>query len=77
MSLQDWVRDGWASRHKSSREEIQRLLALADRDLTSCATKGLATDWRFAIAYNALCSRPRRRSRRLVTEPATRRTIVA
>ena len=53
MSLQDWVRDGWASRHKSSTEEIQRLLALADRDLASCATKGLATDWRFAIAYNA------------------------
>lgn len=53
MSLQDWVRDGWGSLHKSSREEIQRLLALADRDLTSCATKGLATDWRFAIAYNA------------------------
>jgi hypothetical protein len=53
MSLQDWVRDGWATQHKSSHEEIQRLLALADRDLASCATKGLATDWRFAIAYNA------------------------
>ncbi len=53
MSLQDWVRDGWVSRHKSSREEIQRLLALADRDLATCATEGLATDWRFAIAYNA------------------------
>jgi hypothetical protein len=53
MSLRDWVRDGWASQHKSSRNEIQRLLALADRDLATCATKGLATDWRFAIAYNA------------------------
>jgi hypothetical protein len=53
MSLQDWVRKGWASQHKSTRDEIQRLLALADRDLASCTTKGLATDWRFAIAYNA------------------------
>src|SRR5579863_9541717 len=53
MGLQDWVRDGWASRHKSTRDEIHRLLALADRDLASCETKGLATDWRFAIAYNA------------------------
>jgi hypothetical protein len=53
MSLRDWVRNGWASQHKSSRNEIQRLLALADRDLATCATKGLAIDWRFAIAYNA------------------------
>jgi len=53
MSLQDWVRNGWASQHKSTPDEIQRLLALADRDLASCATKGLATDWRFAIAYNS------------------------
>jgi hypothetical protein len=53
MSLQDWVRNGWASQHKSTRDEVQRLLVLADRDLASCATKGLATDWRFAIAYNA------------------------
>jgi len=53
MSLQDWVRNGWASQHKSTRQEIQKLLALADRDLASCATAGLATDWRFAIAYNS------------------------
>ena len=53
MSLQDWVRNGWASQHKTTRDELQSLLALASRDLASCATKGLATDWRFAIAYNA------------------------
>ena len=53
MSLQDWVRNGWASQHKSTRQEIERLLALADRDLASCATGGLATDWQFAIAYNS------------------------
>ncbi len=53
MSLQEWVRNGWASERKSTGQEIQRLLALADRDLASCATAGLAADWRFAIAYNA------------------------
>ncbi len=53
MSFEDWVRNGWASRHKSTRQEIQRLLALGDRDLASCATAGLATDWGFAIAYNS------------------------
>jgi hypothetical protein len=44
MSLQDWVRNGWVSRHETSREEIQRRLALAYGDLTTSATKGLATD---------------------------------
>lgn len=53
MSLRDWVRDGWVSPHKSTRDEIHTLLGLADRDLATCATKGLATDWQFAIAYNA------------------------
>jgi len=53
VSLQDWARNGWASPHKSTRDEIQSLLSLADRDLASCATQGLATDWQFAIAYNA------------------------
>ncbi len=53
MSLQDWVRNGWASQHKGARQEIQRLLPLADRDSASCATAGLAADWRFAIAYNS------------------------
>ena len=38
---------------RNTADEIQRLLALADRELASCATKGLATDWRFAIAYNS------------------------
>jgi hypothetical protein len=33
MSLQDWVRNGWASPHRRTRDEIQKLLSLADRDL--------------------------------------------
>ena len=53
MSFEDLVRNGGVSRHKSTPDEIQRLLSLADRDLASCATKGLAADWRFAIAYNS------------------------
>jgi len=47
------VRDGWASQHKSTRQEIHKLPGLADRDLASSATAGLATDWRFAVAYNS------------------------
>lgn len=53
MSLRDWVQYGWLTEHKSSREEIENLLGVVDRDLWECQAKGLGTDWRFAIAYNA------------------------
>ncbi len=53
MSLRDWVQFGWLVEHRSSREEIRNLLALADRDLRNCQAQGLDADWRFAIAYNA------------------------
>ena len=53
MSLREWVQYGWLSEHKSSREEIENLLGLVDRDLRACQAEGLGADWRFAIAYNA------------------------
>jgi len=52
-SLRDWVQYGWLTEHKSSREEIENLLGVVDRDLRECQAKGLGADWRFAIAYNA------------------------
>lgn len=51
--MKDWLRRGWLSEHQSSREEISGLLRLVERDLHACRTAGLATDWRFNIAYNA------------------------
>ncbi len=53
MSLREWVRNGWFTTHRSSAEETKNLLGLADRDLQACQLKGLHSDWRFAIAYNA------------------------
>lgn len=53
MSLRDWVREGWFIEHRSSADEIQNLLGLADRDLRASGVKDLHPDWRFAIAYNA------------------------
>jgi len=53
MSLREWVQYGWLTEHQSSREEIQNLLGVVDRDLRECQAKGLGADWRFAIAYNA------------------------
>ena len=54
MSLESWRESGWLLAHRTSRQEIADLLALADRDLKDCCSEGLSADWRFNIAYNAL-----------------------
>ncbi len=53
MSLPDWLRNGWLTEHKSSKEEISSLLGIIDRDLATSRMVSIPSDWRFAIAYNA------------------------
>lgn len=53
MTLKNWENSGWLLRHKTTPQEIRDLLRIADRDLSDCETKGLSSDWRFNIAYNA------------------------
>jgi hypothetical protein len=53
MSLQDWLRNGWLTEHKSSKEEITGLLGIIERDLGTSQNTSIPTDWRFAISYNA------------------------
>jgi hypothetical protein len=53
MSLQDWANSGWLRVHKTSKQEIQQLIAIVDRDLKDAKQKSLSADWRFGIAYNA------------------------
>jgi len=52
MSLKKWEEYGWLRAEPTSRDEIQNLLAIADRDLKD-AEGGVSTDWQFGIAYNA------------------------
>lgn len=52
MSLQQWVDHGWLRPHKTSREEIENLLQIVNRDLED-AVADISPDWRFGIAYNA------------------------
>jgi hypothetical protein len=52
-SLNDWLKNGWLRPHKTSRNEIADLFAIAHRDLKASQTSGLINDWRFNIAYNA------------------------
>lgn len=53
MSLQSWLSEGKLKSHKTSRSEIDQLLAVFDRDLADARVKGLSADRRFATAYNA------------------------
>ena len=53
MTLQQWEANGWLKPHKTSRKEIDNLLAIARRDMTDARAKGISDDWRFGIAYNA------------------------
>jgi hypothetical protein len=53
MSLPDWERNGWLTRHEATRAEIRELLLIVERDLADSATEGLSADWRMNIAYNA------------------------
>jgi len=52
VSLQNWLAQGWIQKHKSSREEIRNLLAVADRDLANARIAQLSAEWRLMIAYN-------------------------
>ena len=53
MTLQQWADNGWLKPHKSSRQEIGNLLAIARRDLEDAGARDISEDWRFGIAYNA------------------------
>jgi uncharacterized protein (UPF0332 family) len=52
MTLNQWMNNGWLRRHKTSKEEIENLVLIIDRDLKD-AKGGISDDWRFGIAYNA------------------------
>ena len=53
MTLQSWLQNSWLVRHTASAEEIANLLRISDRDLAACRAKGLPSDWKLTIAYNA------------------------
>jgi hypothetical protein len=53
MNLQVYLQNGWIKPHATSREEIAKLFAIADRDLRQCGVADLEPEWRFDIAYNA------------------------
>lgn len=53
MSLASWEKNGWLRSHKSSREEVTKLMEIVERDLRDAGQKSISSDWSFGIAYNA------------------------
>lgn len=53
MSLEQWARNGWLRKHRTSAREIADLLAIVDRDIKDAEAGGISADWKFGIAYNA------------------------
>ena len=53
MSLNDWLEKSWLVTHSSSKQEIEALLSIVDRDIKQSHTPGLEPDWQLNIAYNA------------------------
>ena len=53
MSLSEWERNGWLTKHQTSRNEIHDLLQVVERDLADSAAENVSADWRMNIAYNA------------------------
>lgn len=54
MSLNDWQKNGWLQPHQTSREEVQNILKIIERDLQDSQLSDLSLDWRFAISDNAV-----------------------
>jgi len=52
MSLKQWLNNGWLRTHKTSKNEIENLMMIVERDLKD-AKEGISDDWRFGITYNA------------------------
>jgi len=53
MSLRDWANNQWLRAHRTSKQEIQRLFEIVERDLHDAQQSDLSADGRFGIAYNA------------------------
>ena len=56
MSLTDLASEGKFKTHKTSKAEIDQLLAVFDRDIADAKITGLSTDRRFVMAYGSALS---------------------
>ena len=53
MSIDKFLERGLLEKRASSKEEINNLLSIVDRDIKDSEVEGISYDWQFGIAYNA------------------------
>jgi hypothetical protein len=53
MSLSDWAKNGWLKVHRTSKQEIEGLLSIVERELKDSQVDGISSDGRFSHAYRA------------------------
>jgi hypothetical protein len=49
MSLELWEKNGWLQKHRTSKQEIQGILSLVERDIADASREDLSYDWQFNI----------------------------
>lgn len=54
MNLEDLLNQGRLRHYKTSKKEIENLLAIAKRDIKDAKVQDLSSDRKFACAYNAV-----------------------
>ena len=53
MNLKKFIAQGFLIESKTDKNEVAKLLRLAERDIREATKNCHETDWQFAIAYNA------------------------
>jgi uncharacterized protein (UPF0332 family) len=53
VSLNDWEKNGWLKAHKTSKQEIEGLFSIVERELKDSQIKGISSDGKFTHAYRA------------------------
>ena len=54
MNLKDLLNQGKLRQHKTSKKEIENLIAIVNRDIEDAKVENLSADRKFACAYNAV-----------------------
>ena len=52
MTLTEWQKNGWLRPHNSSRNEIEGLFSIVDRDLNDAISKDLSCDWKWLAKHH-------------------------
>ncbi len=53
MTLSDWASNDWLKPHKTSKQEIDGLFSIVEREILDSLVEGISPDGRFTHAYRA------------------------